>query len=163
MCFRITGCSLQTVPDPYFCKLLKALKMLFVIKPDIFCIPCKMRVCKFPKNSMDVNYRHPETKDQGTKVLLDYYISQTFGRLRLPVNPYFSEIQGSYMPSYRQWSENCNNVRGLLVLDPEPKDMYRCHPYRFTEICKPPVNKPIRSYQIHHLKLLTMKHLPTKP
>ncbi len=31
-------------------------KMLFVTKPDIFCIPCKLRVCKFPKNSMDVNY-----------------------------------------------------------------------------------------------------------
>ncbi len=30
--------------------------MLFVRKPDIFCIPCKLRVCKFPKNSMDVNY-----------------------------------------------------------------------------------------------------------
>ncbi len=60
--------------------------MLFVIKPDIFCIPYKLRVCKFSKNSMDVNY------------------------------------------------------------------MYRCHPYHFMEICKPPVNKPIGSYQIHHLK-----------
>ncbi len=39
----------------------------------------------------------------------------------------------------------------MLVLDPEPKDMYCCHPYHFMEICKPPVNKPIRSYQIHHL------------
>ncbi len=29
--------------------------MLFVTKPDIFCIPCKLRVCKFPKNSMGVN------------------------------------------------------------------------------------------------------------
>ncbi len=55
--------------------------MLFVTKPDIFCIPCKLRVCKFPKNSM-----------------------------------------------------------------------YRCHPYHFMEICKPPVNEPIRSYQIPHLK-----------
>ncbi len=45
-----------------------------------------------------------------------------------------------------------NNFRGLLVLDPEPKDMYRCHPYHFMEICKPPVNEPIGSYQIHHLK-----------
>ncbi len=34
----------------------------------------------------------------------------------------------------------------------EPKDMFRCHPYHFMEICKPPVNEPIRSYQIHHLK-----------
>ncbi len=41
--------------------------MLFVIKPDIFCIPCKLR--KFSKNSMDVNYMHPEIKDQGMKVL----------------------------------------------------------------------------------------------
>ncbi len=57
---------------------------------------------------MDVNYMHPEIKD--------------------------------------------NNFRGLLVLDPEPKDMYRCHPYHFMEICKPPVNEPIGSYQIHHLK-----------
>ncbi len=67
------------------------LKMLFVTKPDIFCIPCKLRVCKFPINSMDVNY-------------------------------------------------------------PEPKDMYRCHPHHFLEIYKPPVNEPIRSYQIQHLK-----------
>ncbi len=64
-----------------------ALKMLFVRKPDTFCIPCKLRVCKFPKNSMDVNY------------------------------------------------------------------MYHCHPYHFMEICKPPVNEPIGSYQIHHLNL----------
>ncbi len=56
---------------------------------------------------MDVNYMHPEIKDQGMKV---------------------------------------------LVLDPEPKDMYRCHPYHFMEICKPPVHEPIGSYQIHHLK-----------
>ena len=36
--------------------ILIQVKMLFVTKPDIFCIPCKSRVCKFPKNSMDVNY-----------------------------------------------------------------------------------------------------------
>ena len=42
-------------------------------------------------------------------------------------------------------------LRGLLVLDPEPKDMHRCHPYYFMKICKPPVNEPIGSYQIHHL------------
>ncbi len=61
--------------------------MLFVTKPDVFCIPCKLKVCKFPtkKNSMDVKY------------------------------------------------------------------MYRCHTYHFMEICKPPVNKPIGSYQLHHL------------
>ncbi len=94
------------------------IKMLFVIKPDIFCIPCKLRICKFSKNSMDVNYMHPEIKDQGMKVLWDYH-----------------------------------NFRGLLVLDPEPKEMYHCHPYHFMEICKPPVNEPIGSYQIHHLKL----------
>ncbi len=41
------------------------IKMLFVTKPDIFCILYKLRVCKFPKNSMDVNYMHPEIKDQG--------------------------------------------------------------------------------------------------
>ncbi len=34
--------------------------MLSVTKPDIFCIPWKLRVCKFPKNSMDENYMHPE-------------------------------------------------------------------------------------------------------
>ena len=61
--------------------------MLFVTKPYIFCTPCKPRVCKFPKNSMDVNY------------------------------------------------------------------MDRYHPYHFLEICIPPVNKPIRSYQVQHLKL----------
>ena len=50
-------------------------------------------------------------------------------------NPEFLQVQGSY----RQWSENCNTFRGLLVLDlPEPKDMYRCHPYHFMEIYKPP-------------------------
>ena len=38
-----------------------------------------------------------------------------------------------------------------MDVNPEPKDMYRCHPYHFMEICKPPVNKPIGSYQIHHL------------
>ncbi len=54
---------------------------------------------------MDVNYMHPEIKDQG-----------------------------------------------LLVLYPEPKDMYHCHTYHFMEICKPPFNEPIGSYQIHHLK-----------
>ncbi len=46
---------------------------------------------------------------------------------------------------------NCHNFRGLLVLDPEPKDTYCCHPYHFMEICKPPVNESIGSYQIHHL------------
>ncbi len=64
-------------------------KMLFVIKPDIFCIPCKLRVCKFPKNSMDVNYMENDCMK-----VLSYY---------------------------------------------------------FMEICKPPVNEPIGSYQIHHL------------
>ncbi len=59
---------------------------------------------------------------------------------------------------YRQWSENCNNFRGLLVLDPEPKDMYHCHPYHFLEIYKPPVNEPIGSYQIQHLNMATPCH-----
>ncbi len=31
--------------------------------------------------------------------------------------------------------------------------MYRCLPYHFSEIYKPPVKEPIRSYQIQHLKL----------
>ncbi len=48
------------------------LMRLFVTKPDIFCIPCKLRVCKFPKNSIDVNYMHPEIKDQGMKVSEDF-------------------------------------------------------------------------------------------
>ena len=68
--------------------------MIYVTKPDMICIPCKLRVCKFPKNTMDVNY----------------------------------------------------------MLDPEPKDMHRCHQHHFMEICKPPVNEPIGSYQIQHLK-----------
>ncbi len=62
------------------------LKKLFVTKPDDILHTCKLRACKFPKNSMDVNY------------------------------------------------------------------MYRCHPYHFMKICNPPVNEPIGSYQIHHLK-----------
>ena len=32
-------------------------------------------------------------------------------------------------------------------------DMYRCHPHHFLEICKPLVNKGIRSYQIKHLNM----------
>ena len=40
------------------------------------------------------------------------------------------------------------------MLDPEPKDMYHCHPYHVLEIYKPPVNEPIGSYQIQHLKIL---------
>ncbi len=43
------------------------------------------------------------------------------------------------------------------MLDPEPKDMYRCHPYHFMEICKPSVNEPIGSYQIHHLNRARFK------
>ncbi len=46
-----------------------------------------------------------------------------------------------------------NNFRGISVLDPEPKDMYHCHPYHFSDIYKPPVNEPIGSYQIQHLKI----------
>ena len=41
---------------------------------------------------------------------------------------------------------------------PEPKDMYRCHPYHFLEIYKPPVNEPIGSYQIQHLNSLIGKY-----
>ena len=70
--------------------------------------------------------------------------------------PEFLQEQGSYRPSYGQWSEKCNNFRALLVFDPEPKDMYRCHSYHFLEIYKPPVNKPIGSYQIQHLNSLVM-------
>ena len=43
--------------------------ILFMGKPDIICIRCKPEVCKCPKNSMDVNYMHPEIKDQGTIVI----------------------------------------------------------------------------------------------
>ncbi len=32
--------------------LFSPLKMLFVTKPDIFCIPCKLMVCKFPKKQL---------------------------------------------------------------------------------------------------------------
>ncbi len=55
-------------------------------------------------------------------------------------------------PSYRQWSESCNNFREPSVLDPESKDMYHCHPHHFLEIFKTQVNEPIGSYQIQHLK-----------
>ncbi len=45
------------------------LKTLFVIKSDIIGISCNSRVCKFPQNSMDENYMHPEIKDRAPKVL----------------------------------------------------------------------------------------------
>ncbi len=48
--------SSQAAPSKHPVSTYDRLKMLFVTKPDIFCIPCKLRVCKFPKNSMDVNY-----------------------------------------------------------------------------------------------------------
>ena len=37
-------------------------------------------------------------------------------------------------------------------MDVNYMDMYRCDPYHFMEICNPPVNESIGSYQIHHLK-----------
>ena len=49
-------------------------------------------------------------------------------------------------------------------IDPESKDIYRCHPYHFSEIYKPRVNEPIGSYQIQHLKdALYSKDLPGAP
>ncbi len=84
-------------------------------------------------------------------------------------------------PSYRQWSESCNNFRELSVLHPESKDMCHCHPHHFLEIFKTPVNEPIGSYQIQHLNLVwvnvlinkifyctfnilqTMRQLPARP
>ena len=33
-------------------------KILYMGKSDIICIRCKPEVCKFPKNSMDLNYIH---------------------------------------------------------------------------------------------------------
>ncbi len=39
--------------------------------------------------------------------------------------------------------------QALKVL--EPKDMYHCYPYHFSEIYKPPVYEPIGSYQTQHL------------
>ncbi len=81
-CFPVTW-YLGSQPDvllpwKYWLTFPPSFKMLFVTKPDIFCIPCKLRVCKFPKNSMDVDYMHPEIKDQGMKVLWEYYISEDF-------------------------------------------------------------------------------------
>ncbi len=64
---------------------------------------------------MDENYMHPKIKDQAPKVLWDFYIS-------LIINQEEGAGQASYQkntPSYRQWSESCNNFRELLVLDPE--------------------------------------------
>ncbi len=55
-------------------------KTLFVIKSDIICISCKSRVCKFPNNSMDENYTHPEIQDQAPKVLWDFDISLIIAR-----------------------------------------------------------------------------------
>ncbi len=85
-CMRVTELDQMERWKPDSITLL--FKMLSVRKPDIFCIPCKLRVCKFPKNSII--------------------------------------------------EHGC--------------ELYRCHPYHFMEICKPPVNEPIGSYQIHHLK-----------
>ncbi len=48
--------------------------------------------------------------------------------------------------------EHSVTVSHVLMLDPESRDMYHCLAYRFYEICIPPVNEPIRSYQIHSLK-----------
>ncbi len=47
-------------------------------------------------------------------------------------------------------------LHGILVLDSEPKDMYRRYPYIFLEIYKPTVKEPIGSYQIQHLKCFTI-------
>ena len=35
------------------------LQTLFTTKPDKICLPCKPRVCKFLKNSVDDTYLHP--------------------------------------------------------------------------------------------------------
>ncbi len=56
-----------TLPYVYTLIVSALLKTLFVIKSDIICLSCK--VCKFPKNSMDENYMHPEINDQAPKVL----------------------------------------------------------------------------------------------
>ncbi len=67
----------------------------------------------------------------------------------------------TYLSSFarkRVWA-SLHNFGGLLVLDPESKDMYHCHSYHFSEMYKPPVNEPIGSYQIQHLKLF-LSHDP---
>ncbi len=53
------------VPNERKCVQLIYLKMLSVIKPDIFCIPGKLRVCKFSKKSMDVNYIYGNLQTSG--------------------------------------------------------------------------------------------------
>ncbi len=88
------------------------------------------KVYKFPKSSMD------EKKDGG--------FVETWTHSKLQMRP---EFQGRTALHIVLIILN----RVLLLLDPEPKDMYRCLPYHFMEICKPPVNEPIGSYQIHHL------------
>ena len=55
------------------------------------------------------------------------------------------------MPYVMQWSEDCKHFRELLMLDPEPRDIYHCPEYRLYEICIPLDNKPIRPYRIQSL------------
>ena len=64
---------------------------------------------------MDGNYRHPQIKDQGIKII-------TFLRQRVSVSP---EIQ---------WYS--------LVLDPEPKDMYHCLHTIFWKFINPHLTSP---------------------
>ncbi len=49
------------------------------------------------------------------------------------------------------------------MLDPEPKNMYHCHPYHVLKIYKPPVNEPIGSYQIQHLNMSRLVHFRANP
>ncbi len=52
--------------------------------------------------------------------------------------------------------ENCNIFRGLLVLDPESRDVSNCHPYQFLEICIPLCNDLIGLIQKGHLNILLL-------
>ncbi len=56
----------------------------------------------------------------------------------------------------------CELCGEFLVIDPETKDLYHCYPYHFSKIYKPPVNAPIQSYQIQHLKDKRYSRVPLK-
>ncbi len=60
-------------------------------------------------------------------------------------------------PSYRQWSEGCNNFREISVLDPESKDMYHCHPDHFFEISKLRLTSPSGPIRYSILTVIKVK------
>ena len=92
---HLVPCRIKTNCHTYWILILWT--TLFVTKSDIICIPCKLRVCKFPKNSMDENYMHPEISENfrclilnlRTRTIVIPTIFWKFSKLRLtsPLGP----------------------------------------------------------------------------